>query len=180
MAIVKDWNTRKINMIRKLHKKEAVFGYYHFGFVDEVKHVYENDTILDAWLYEEATRISRALQHILKPENMMIVSDHGFQKYHTLFGVLFVAGKDISIKKLPYDQKTINIVQSGQVSDTHIRPDNTLYNVEDIAPTILGLYGVDIPKMDGKLLHNIYIMRKITTEEKSEVEKQLKDMGYIK
>lgn len=107
-----------------------------FSFLDRIGHVYGINEKTEHSLYASVNQLISFLQNRLRPQNLLVISDHGFQSTtHTDEGVFAYTGIDF----------------------VHI--DSLRIDTRDITPTVLHLYGIHIDNLEGKIQYGIFRKR---------------------
>ena len=133
-----------------------------FSFIDRLGHVFGMGGAPEEFCYDMVLRLIRNVGDAVRPEAMMVISDHGFQgDAHTDYGALGLGGTIRDLIHLP----------AGYTP-----------TVLDVAPTIGGLFGV--PHLcEGNDLTGVgpYVTRPREEDEreKADIMGRLRELGYL-
>ncbi|TET91457.1 MAG: hypothetical protein E3J35_02490 [Methanomassiliicoccales archaeon] len=107
-----------------------------FSFLDRIGHVYGINEETKHSLYRFVNQLISFLQRKLRPQNLLVISDHGLQgTTHTDEGVFAYTGGDL------------------------VDVDGLKIDTRDITPTVLHLYGIHVDNLEGKTQYGIFRKR---------------------
>lgn len=164
----------QFSTIKKLFTDMPVdAAFIQFSFIDHIAHLLpicpETRETLREKMYPRVNAIIKDLWQFLNPENMVIVSDHGF-KGDKKYAKPLATGY-----RTPHTKEAVACFYGPNIIENHKAEISNM----DIMPTILFILDLAAPKTDGRVHYELFKSQHLSKEDEEEITRKLRALGYI-
>lgn len=164
----------QLSTVKRLFSDMPVdVAFVQFSFVDHVGHIFpispELRVLIMNEMYPRVNKVMEELWHFFKPENLVIVSDHGFK------GDVYVTNPSTGTYANPHSREAVAYFHGPNIVENYKCEISNM----DMMPMILFMLDLPSPKTDGRVHYGLFKSQRFSKEDEEEINEKLRALGYI-